>query len=86
MASKRNAQEDFTVVGQFAQWMELTGEELENFVKEVMTRRGHKPVTGWRDAVEGDGNNGDQGSSNILGINFGGPRKASGGSNWQYGG
>lgn len=80
---KRNSQEDFGMLSQFVQWAELSGEEAENFVKEMMTRRGHKPVTSWAD---GDGDDkGDGKPTNVLGINFGGPKKDTGsGSGWQY--
>lgn len=84
MAGKRNAQEDFGMLSQFVQWAELPAEEAEQFVKEIMTRRGHKPVVGWREG-DGENNGGDQKPNNVLGINFGGAPKKDSGQNWQYG-
>ena len=82
---KRNPEEDFTALSGFVEWLGLEGEEIESFITEAMTRRGHKAVTKteWHPA---DNEGGDQKSSNVLGLNRGGQKKASGGSNWQYSG
>jgi len=76
------AQDDFNALSSFVEWLGLEGDEAEEFVKQAMTRRGHKPATSW---VDGDGKNKDSGS-NVLGLRTGGKTKASGGgSGWQYG-
>lgn len=78
------ANDDFGVLGSFFEWAGdiFSDEEKENFVKEVMSRRGHKPVLQWAD---GDGKSDNKKTGNVLGITSGG-RKASGsGPGWQYG-
>lgn len=76
------ANEDMGVLGSFFEWAGdiFSDEEKESFVKEVMSRRGHKPVMNWAD---GDGKQGGGKPSNVLGIGSGGQKKAAG-SGWQY--
>lgn len=75
------AQDDFGILKSFVEWAGIEGDEAEAFVKEMMGRKGHKPVTSWADADknEGDGKKPD----NVFGLNLGGPKKASG-AGWQY--
>lgn len=77
------AKDDFDILRQFIEWAGIEGDEAENFVKEMMTRRGHKAGIHWMDAEAGDKDGGK--TASILGLNPGGKR-ASGGSNFQYGG
>ena len=70
------AKEDHEAARGMAEWLGLKEEEAENFVKEAMTRRGHKPVMQWADSDEGGDNKGG-------GFFGGGGNK---GANWQYGG
>lgn len=78
------AKDDFDVLRQFIEWAGIEGDEAENFVKEMMTRRGHKPGIHWMDADPND--KGEGKSTNILGLVPGGNKRNSGGSNFQYGG
>jgi hypothetical protein len=76
---KRSAQDDFNALSSFLEWMG----EAKSFMNEMMSRRGHKPVTSWADADpnESSGNKDD----NVFGIRFGGPAKQNNGPGWQYG-
>jgi hypothetical protein len=72
--------EDLGILGKMAEFLGLEGDELDGFITEGMTRKGHKPKTTvtWE---PGDGKSDDK-KSNILGMNRGGQKAA--GSNWQY--
>lgn len=76
-----SAQEDQGMLSQVIEFLGLEGEEAEGFMKEGMTRRGHKPMMTWAD---GDGKQ-EKGSGNVLGMKAGGKKAAGGGSGWQYG-
>jgi len=77
-----SAQEDQGILSQFIEFLGLEGDEAENFMKEGMTRRGHKPVMTWAD---GDGKREDKGGS-VLGMKSASSKRAAGGGpGWQYG-
>lgn len=74
------AQDDFGILSQFADWAGLAEDEASEFIKEMMSRRGHKPVTSWAD---GDPKDKGKGSSNVLGLKKTGTGGGSG-PGWNY--
>jgi len=73
------AKEDHDFLSKFAtEFLGLDGDDLDNFVTEAMTRRGHKPVRSWTDS---DGKT--QGKTGFPGLGGGG-KSGNTGSNWQY--
>jgi hypothetical protein len=76
------AQEDQSALMGFIEWLGLEGDEAESFLKEAMTKRGHKPMMTWADS---DGKEKNSGGT-VLGMRSSSGKKAAGGSGWQYGG